>query len=344
MRKDSIEDILYAMQQNNLVYNHNFKLYSNKSIENTVLVYNHPDGWIYKDPGASGEIGFDESTDSCLIQKSTDNSEMTFSQFINEFPRWKDMVSGKKITASVIIENPISAKTDFNINFYLTDGISTSNKIIPFESGSKKRIDVELFVSESAENVEIGIKSVTPKAIIYINKVFANVGELALENLPCVVQGIIGERKQYIATEFPPSGELSLCEEAAELSNNYTRLNSVLNYRFGKGSNGNSLLIDMRGYFSRAWDNGANNDPDAGNRTPPGKGIVKGDHVSTFENDIFKKHDHGLNFSTNSMVNGGTAGAVPIININANSRTNVEADGLETRPKNIAELYTIKWA
>lgn len=344
MKKNSLEDILFAMQQNNLVYNHNFKLYSNQSAENNVLVYNHPDGWIYKDSGTNGEIGFDQGTGSCLIQKSTDSSEMTFSQFINEFPRWKEIIPGQKITASTIIENPASAKTDFEINFYLKDGISTSSKIIPFESGSKKRIDIELFVSENAESVEIGIKSATPNAIIYIHKVFANIGEIALETLPCIVQGVIGERKQYIATEFPPSGEFSLCEEAVELSNSYTRLNSVLNDRFGKGPNGNSLLIDMRGYFSRAWDNGANNDPDAGNRRSPGKGTIKGDHVSTFENDIFKKHDHGLKFSTDLMITAGQGPSMSIINTKTTSKTDVEADGLETRPKNITELYTIKWA
>jgi len=343
MGKDSIEDILFAMQQQNLVYNHNFILYSNKAINNTVLDYNHPDGWIYKDSGANAEIGFDEGTNSCLIQKSTDNSKMTFSQFISEFPRWKDMIYGKKITASFNIENPASATTDFEINFYLKDGISTSSKSIPFESGSTKKIDLELIVSKNAESVEIGLECSTSKAIIYINKVFANIGEIALETLPCVIQGVIGERKQYIATEFAPENELSLCKEPIELSNKFTRLNSVLNYRFGKGSGGNSMLLDMRGYFSRAWNNQSDTDTDAANRTPPGTGTIKGDHVSTFENDIFKKHDHGLNFSTNLMVTSGTGPSMSIINLNSNSKTEIEADGLETRPKNIAELYTIKW-
>jgi len=344
MKQSSTEDILFAMQQNNLVYNHNFTLYSNKSVVNSVLVYNHPDGWVYKDAGVNGEISFDEGTNSCLIQKSKDTSEMIFYQHINEVPRWKDVMSGKKITAAAIIENPASASIDFEINFYLTDGISTTSKIISFKSGSIKKIDIELLVAENAAFVEIGIKSSTPNAIIYIHKVFANAGEIALENLPCIVQGVIGERKQYIATEFPPSGELSLCEEPIELSNDYTRLNSVLNYRFGKGPNNNSLLIDMRGYFSRAWDNGSKNDPDADNRTPPGTGTVKGDHVSTFENDIFKKHDHGLKFSTDLMITSGQGPSMSIINTKTTSRTDVEADGLETRPKNIAELYTIRWA
>lgn len=344
MRKDSIEDILFAMQQQNLVYNYNFLLYSNRSIENTVLIYNHPDGWIYKDSGANAEIGFDEGTNSCLIQKSTDNSKMTFSQFINEFPRWKDMMSGEKITASFNIENPASAATDFEINFYLKDGISTSSKIIPFESGSTKKIDLELMISKNAESVEIGLECSTSKAVIYVNKVFANIGEIALETLPCIIQGVIGERKQYIATEFAPEKELSLCKEPIELTNKFTRLNSVLNYRFGKGSGGNSMLIDMRGYFSRAWNNGANTDTDAATRSAPGTGTIKGDHVSTFEDDIFKKHDHGLKFSTDLMITAGTGASMSIINTKATSKTDVEAQGQETRPKNIAELYTIKWA
>lgn len=344
MRKDSIEDILFAMQQQNLVYNHNFTLYSNRKIENSVLTYNHPDGWIYKDSGANAQIGFDEGTDSCLIQKSTDSSKMIFSQFINEFPRWKDLLRGQKITAAFTIENPVFAATDFEITFYLKDGISISSKTIPFKSGNIQKVDLELIVSESAENIEIGLECSTPRAIIYIKKVFANKGEIALETLPCIVQGIIGERKQYIATEFAPEGELSLCEEPIELSNKFTRLNSVLNERFGKGSNENSMLIDMRGYFSRAWNNDSTIDPNANDRTSPGTGTIKGDHVSTFEEDIFKKHDHGLKFSTDLMITAGTGASMSIINTKTTSKTDIEKDGLETRPKNIAELYTIKWA
>lgn len=336
--------MLFAMQQRNLVYNYNFLYYSNKSTANSLVVFNHPDGWIYKDAGSGGEIGFDDANKSCLIQKSTDDAQMTFKQVISEFPRWRQMLCGQKISACALINNPDAAKTNFDLTFSLTDGVSVSSKTLHFVSGEKKEIRLELNVGLDAAKLELAISCATKKAIILIEKVFANIGNLALDTLPCTVVGLIGERRQYIATENAPEEELSLCNAAIELDNSYTRLNSVLNYRFGKGPNGNSMLLDMRGYFSRAWDNGAKVDTNADTRTAPGTGTVKGDHVSTFEKDIFLKHDHGLQFGINKNILAGDKAPATIIDIAGTSRTNIDADGEETRPKNIAELFTIKWA
>lgn len=343
MMKNSINDMLHAMQQQNLVYNHDFLYYSNK--EGNVVKYNHPDGWGYEDTGANGKISFDEGTNSCLIQKSTDDSKMAFSQIISEFPRWKDKLLGKKVTACAVIINPEAAATTFELTFSITDGVSISSKTFLYKAGEKKAINLELNVNEKATKLEVNITCSTPKAIIYVNKVYANVGVIALENLPCIVQGVIGERKQYIATENAPAEELSLCNAIIELSTNYTRLRSVLNNRFGVNSeNGNPYLVNMAGYFSRAWDNGSKIDPDANDRETLGKSTIKGDHVSTLEKDVFLKHNHGLDFSINKTILTGDKGAAIVIDPTSKSKTNDEANGKETRPINIAELYTIKWA
>lgn len=338
------EDMLFAMQQRNLVYNYNFLYYSNQTVVDFLLTFNHPDGWIYDDSGPNAEIGFDELTKSCLIQKGKDDSKMVFSQFISEFPRARQILSGKKISATAIIQNPKSASIGYELNFFMYDGISKSHKSIFLKSNEKKEINIELEVSDAFTAIELGIECSTKDAIINIEKIYANAGEVALGTLPCMIEGVIGERKQYIATETPPAEELSLCKTAEELTDSYTRLNSVLNYRFGKGAN-NSMLLDMRGYFSRSWNNGAGIDPDAKGRTEPGTGKIKGDNVSTFEDDVFKKHDHGLDFSIDKPLTY-MAGSAPatIINTLSTSRTNIDDKGLETRPKNIAELYTIKWA
>lgn len=337
-------DLLFAMQQRNLVYNHDFLYYSNKAVKDMALTFNHPDGWIYKDKGANGQISFDEATKSCLIQKSSEFAQMTFSQVISEFPRWKKYLPGQKVSACAVVNNPNTSTTGYELTFSMSDGISTSSKTLFFNTSQKKEICIELNLNENAAKLEISLECTTKNAIIYVEKVYANIGNVALDTLPCIVSGIIGERKQYIATENPPEGELSLCDAAIELDSNYTRLNSVLNNRFGMGKNGYSLLLDMRGYFSRAWDNGANTDPDAATRTVPGTGTIKGDHVSTFQQDIFLKHDHGLDFSINKSILTGDKAPAIVIDISKTSRTNPELDGKETRPKNIAELYTIKWA
>lgn len=336
----SKNDYFYATQQRNLVYNYNFLNYSNKTV-NTIVTYNHPDGWVYQDLGTDGLIGFDSTTNSCLIKKSSSTELMTFKQTINEFPRWSGLLLGKKISASTFIIIPGSVACD--ITFSLYDGINTSAKIIHFNGGDKKEIDISMEVSLNATTLVVSIECNKADAVIYVNKVYANIGCVALENLPCIVEGNIGERKQYVSTEVPPATELSLCNNSIELSSSFTRLDSFLNGKFGKGSNGYSLLPDMRGYFSRAWDNGANIDPDATYRTALGQGKIEGDNVGTVEQDQFKEHVHVLLFDLNGQIPAGTASPLPSIN-NALTSNTQKVGGTETRSKNIAELYTIKWA
>nr|WP_315026964.1 hypothetical protein [uncultured Chryseobacterium sp.] len=333
------EDYLYALGQNNLVYNHDFRYFSNQVSRNGALIYGIPDGWLYNDGGANGKISFDSNSSELVILKSQTSDEMTFRQALHEFPRWKQMLPGETVAAQIIL----SLKVSGDVMVQLSDGIDSSSTTVS-QTGDHE-LNLQHKINSSATKLILNISSKVPNAEIRISLCCTNLGLIALKNLPCIIQGIIGERKQYIATEFPPEGEFSLCAAPVELDTNYTRLNSILNYRFGKGPNGFSLLLDMRGYFSRAWNNQATVDMNATERTAPGTGTIKGDHVSTFENDIFKKHDHGLKFTTTGMIPPGN-GPTPmsIIDTKSTSRTDVEADGMETRPKNIAELYTIKWA
>jgi hypothetical protein len=332
--KRSIDDYLYALQQRNLVYNYDFRYFSNQIEFN----YGIPDGWCYEDNGANGSINFDKNTERCIIKKSGGNSLMTFKQALHEFPRWKQMLLEKNISVKVALNLSIAG----DVNITLSDGID-SNTIVKNGIGDFE-VEVELKVNKEAKSVWVTISSSVTSIVIAVSKVYGNVGLIAIENLPCIVQGIIGERKQYIATKNPPAEELSLCQAPVELSNDYSRLNSVINNRFGKGQSGNSMLIDMRGYFSRAWNNGAKVDPDAANRKPSGTGTIQGDQVSTVEQDVFLKHDHGLDFSIDKTILTGDKSSTTIINTASTSKTKETADGKETRPKNIAELYTIKWA
>ncbi|MBJ6369276.1 hypothetical protein [Snuella sedimenti] len=334
------EDLLFAMQQRNLVYNYNFLNYSNK-IVNTAVTYGHPDGWVYQDQGTDGLISFDPTSNSCMIKKSKGDDVMTFTQAINEFPRWTDLILGKTVSASAVIEVPGTLSCE--VIFSLSDGKNISSKSVYFDAGETKEINISLDVSQQASGLIVSIESSTSEVVLYIYKVYANVGKVALESLPCIVEGTIGERKQYMSTDIPPAVELSLCNESVELSGAYTRLNSFLNGKFGIGQNGNSLLPDMRGYFSRAWDNGATIDPDAANRTALGKGTVTGDNVGTVEEDEFKEHTHQLQFDLSGQIPAGTASPLASINKALTSDTE-KTGGAETRGKNISELYTMKWA
>lgn len=330
------EGLLFAMQQQNLVYNSDFRYYSNKVINGNNIDYKTPDGWLYDDPGRNGKISFDQATNRCIIFKSEDNSLMRFSQALHEFPRWQKMLYGQKITARVTL----SISTVSDVSVILSDGIDAS--AVTKKGSGDFEIEVQLVINPKATSVLLSIESKAPFVTIAISNVYANVGNIALKTLPCIIQGIIGERRQYISTDNPPAEELSLCNQSVELGPDYTRLSSVINGKFGTGANKRSMLPDMRGYFSRAWDHGAGTDPDAAQRTPLG-GTVKGDNVGTVENDEFLKHDHQLNFSPDKPILGGKETAATIINTTNTSNTK-PVGGKETRPKNLAELYTIKWA
>ncbi|KFF05314.1 hypothetical protein [Flavobacterium reichenbachii] len=339
--KNNNEDILYAMQQRNLVYNYNFLNYSNQIPDANNIDYKHPDGWVYEDIGVNAKIGFDPQSNSCMIIKSNGNDVMTFKQNINEFPRWTDLICGKKVSACALIANV--GTVDCQIIFSIYDGMNTSSDSVFFKSKEEKEINIFLDVSPNASTLVISIQSNSINAVLYIKKVFANLGSVALENLPCIVEGNIGERKQYMSTNVPPATELSLCDASVELSVSYTRLNSFLNGKFGKGAKGYSLLPDMRGYFSRAWDNKANIDTDANKRTALGQGQISGDNVGTVELDQFKEHDHELQFDLSGQIPAGPS--APLLSVNKMVTSNtVKNGGTETRSKNISELYTMKWA
>lgn len=330
-----LEKLTYSMQQRNLVYNYNFLYFSNSAVDGSGrIIYNHPDGWIYNDPGSGAHIGLEK--DSCrIVTSSDDQSRMSFKQALHEFPRWKSILQGKTVSAYVSMN--ISANSSVTVS--LADGVVKNSKTL--QSQGSVIVELQLKIAANAEEFYIEIESRSNSSVINIYKVYANIGDIPVENLPCIVSGIIGERKQYVSSQIPPAEELSLCEASRELEPNQTRLSSVLNGRFGTGQQYNlSLLPDMRGLFSRAWNNGSGIDPDASTRKISGNEAFEGDYVGTNEVDTYKEHNHGLNFV---VANVAYAGAVSGINTAGKSSTELSGDA-ETRPKNIAELYTIKWA
>lgn len=334
-QKYSIDAWIQSLQQRNLVYNHDFRYFSNQTTESSVVVYNHPDGWMYADPGPGGQIGL-EAPNCRITTSSDDTSKMTFSQALHEFPRWKSVLLGKTVSAKVCLS--ISSGSSFTVS--LTDGITTGSQTISGEG--KTVVELHLDVSVNAQKICIEIASVSNSAVITIGSICANVGCIAIENLPCMVRGVIGETRQYIATQNPPAEELSLCSAPVELGPDETRLSSVINGRFGTGPAKRSLLPDVRGLFIRAWNNNANVDPDAATRTMLGDQDKKGDLVGTCEPDIFAAHRHELKFAPQpiTMYPGSAA-----TGLNTTTTSSTESTGgAETRPKNFAELVTIKWA
>ncbi|SHM41748.1 hypothetical protein SAMN05444266_10819 [Chitinophaga jiangningensis] len=332
----SLSDLLYAMQQRNLVYNGDFRYYSNQVMAGGFITYNCPDGWVFENPGQFGTVGFDVASNSCYINTGGSTEPTVFRQAIHEFPRWQVVLQGSYVSATVIM----NISGNYPVSCTLTDNIDGDT--VTRSTAGDVQFDLQLKVNDNATGVYLSVECKVPNVRLKISQVYANVGKVAIISLPTMVQGIIGERRQYIATETAPAEEISLCQAPISLGEGYSRLNSVLNGRFGSSSTGLSMTPDMRGYFSRSWNNGSPNDPDAGQRTALG-GTVTGDHAGTLEQDMFLKHSHPLSWTANQPSMGGNAGSVTVINTLQQSKTG-DTGGNETRPKNIAELYTIKWA
>lgn len=327
----------------NLVYNHDFRYFSHAKYNVEPIEYGVPDGWIYEDDGPGGSIGPNNDQTALEIKTSNnDSSRMTFRQALHEFPRWREMLCGKQVSAALHTTIPANCM----VYATLTDGITSHSESWCNTTSDEHVFELSLDISKEAKNLYISLKCQANAAVIAISRSYVNIGTMAIEGLECIVQGVIGETKQYLVTENAPAEELSLCSKDGprELTENETRLNSVVAGRFGLGANKRSMLPDMRGYFIRVWNNGATIDPDAKDRKPLGDGSKNsGDHVGTRQEDEFKEHLHAISFSPGTEVPGGKETILTPVNKLKKNETE-KTGGQETRGKNVYQLFTIKWA
>ncbi|MCB1583058.1 MAG: hypothetical protein R3E90_11240 [Marinicella sp.] len=333
-----LHHLIMTVNQRNLVYNHDFQYFSNANYAVDPVDYGVPDGYQYMDQGSNGGVNL--VNDHLVITTSNDDqSVMVFKQALHEFPRWQQTLCNQTVTACI----QLSATSGSSISVLLSDGVNSSIEKRVVEDEDEMIIELQLFVDTHAEELVIQLQSHSNASVITISKIYANIGQVAVSNLPCMIDGVIGQTQQLIATCNPPSNQLSLCQSAIELSENMTRLDSVLNGRFGRGDQGRSYLPDIRGLFMRSWDNGAQTDPNAKERKSLGRGsTISGDLVGTIQEDVFEKHVHTIDFTIGELKpSGDMAPIYPVIN---KLQETSEVGGDETRPKNVYELYTIKWA
>lgn len=108
----------------------------------------------------------------------------------------------------------------------------------------------------------------------------------------------------------------------------YASLFAVIGTTFGAGDGSTTFALpDLRGYFPRGWDDG--------------RGVDTGRVFGSGQEDIFKSHTHnsekaiGVSTGTSYTAHGSSG--------NYNGGPLVSTGGTETRPKNIALLYCIKY-
>ena len=137
-----------------------------------------------------------------------------------------------------------------------------------------------------------------------------------------------------------PTGYLE-CDGSAISRTTYADLFTVISTTYGSGDGSTTFNIpDLRGEFIRGWDNG--------------RGQDSGRSIGTSQSDAFQGHHHSYRYYNQFLAGGGskTDDMPQSPNSTSNNRvTTPISDGSngtprtanETRPKNIAMMYCIKY-
>ena len=158
----------------------------------------------------------------------------------------------------------------------------------------------------------------------------------------------------------PPPGKLSddaplnylesqgwmLCDGRYLTVAAYPELHAVLGSLYGETGSGASWsfrIPDYRGLFLRGYDAGAGTDPDAANRTAPTGGSVD-NVVGSLQCDALQDHTHSYDITQPAAVSQtGQAAGTSTTSKTTSSPNSPARTATETRPKNIAVNYIIKF-
>ena len=123
-----------------------------------------------------------------------------------------------------------------------------------------------------------------------------------------------------------PSGFLE-CNGALVSRETYSNLFSAIGVTYGVGDGNTTFkLPDLRGEFIRGWDNS--------------RGVDSGRTIGSWQEDLFKAHTHNYNSSNSGSINGTTYSGYFNNNV---TMTTTSTGGTETRPRNVAMIYCIKY-
>lgn len=224
-----------------------------------------------------------------------------------------------------------------------------------FASGSGKRLYIRMIIGfVSTPNVEIMISeniNFDPNFEANLNDELDNVNNelsdrlkisqnLADLNDPTQARNNLGLQESSItdftavvlpfAFDIPPAGWLE-CNGAEISRTTYVNLFTKVGTLYGVGDGSSTFNIpDLRGEFIRGWDNG--------------RGIDSGRVFGSFQSDELKSHAHNIRCNASNGNAGTTAPYSSVANFTyTNTDDILSTGGSETRPKNTALIYCIKY-
>ena len=135
------------------------------------------------------------------------------------------------------------------------------------------------------------------------------------------------------AMNVPPTGWLA-CDGSLVSRTTYSSLFSIVGATYGSGDGSTTFKIpDLRGEFVRGWDDG--------------RGVDTGRGFGTSQTDDFKSHTHtGTTPQGATWLSAfqGSGGTWPNERLGNDGTASTDSTGgTETRPRNIALLYCIKF-
>ncbi len=134
-----------------------------------------------------------------------------------------------------------------------------------------------------------------------------------------------------LSTENVPEGFLE-CNGAEISRTTYSRLFDVIGETYGAGDGSTTFnLPDLRGEFIRGWDNG--------------RGVDSGRTFASWQADELKEHTH-ISYQYIDNDDGGSTTSCENGNGHHDwnyGRTTSATGGPETRPRNIALMFVIKY-
>ena len=107
----------------------------------------------------------------------------------------------------------------------------------------------------------------------------------------------------------------------------YSKLFAYLGTTYGAGDGSTTFALpDTRGEFIRGWDNG--------------RGVDSGRTIGSWQVDLFKSHTH--TYTRYESTTNRNSGTIPVLE-GAITQNTGSTGGAETRPRNIAMMYCIKY-
>lgn len=126
----------------------------------------------------------------------------------------------------------------------------------------------------------------------------------------------------------PPSGFFE-CNGAAISRTTYSKLFARIGTTFGTGDGSTTFnLPDLRGEFIRGWDQG--------------RGVDVGRTLGSAQQDEFRMHYHDFEYGMDTIFSDGPNNR-PDIRDGGIIKATHTTGGAETRPRNVAMMYIIKY-